>query len=207
MPFQVVQHSSQPQPILNPWFRRRYHESATELLVGFYKKGSAKPSITWPESVDEALCVGWIDGVRRSIDDTSYTIRFTPRKRGSTWSATNIRRVGELTQAGRMHPAGLAAFEARTANKSGIYSYEQTEPATLSLEMEATFRANTKAWNYFESKAPSYRKTAIHWVTRAKQEATREKRLAQLIDDCANERVMPQWSWRAASQEWRRWFV
>jgi uncharacterized protein YdeI (YjbR/CyaY-like superfamily) len=165
------------------------HASARELLVGFYKKDSAKPSITWPESVDQALCFGWIDGVRRRIDDVSYSIRFTPRKPISNWSAINIARVAELTKLGLMRPAGLRAFEQRREDKSAIYSYENAV-RTLDPADEKTFRANRKAWQFFNAQAPSYRRVCIYWVTSAKKEETRARRLATLIHDSANgERV------------------
>jgi uncharacterized protein YdeI (YjbR/CyaY-like superfamily) len=166
-------------------FRRwlaRNHDKATELLVGFYKKDSGLPSMTWPESVDQALAFGWIDGVRKRIDEVSYTIRFTPRRRGSIWSAINIARVDELTKLGLMEPAGLRAFEQRTAAKSGIYAYENA-PRTLSKEDEKKFRANRKAWTYFNAQAPSYQRVAIYWVMGAKREETRARRLALLIAD------------------------
>jgi len=171
-------------------FRRwleRNHDKASELLVGFYKKDSGRPSITWPESVDQALCFGWIDGVRKRIDDVSYTIRFTPRKRGSNWSAVNIRRVEELTKLELMQPAGLRAFELRTPEKSGIYAYENA-PRELSAADAKKFRANKKAWAYFNAQAPSYRRVAIYWIMSAKREETRARRLALLIDDSANGR-------------------
>jgi uncharacterized protein YdeI (YjbR/CyaY-like superfamily) len=168
------------------WLERN-HDKAAELLVGFYKRDSGRPSITWPESVDQALCFGWIDGVRKRIDDVSYTIRFTPRRRGSIWSAVNIRRVAELQKLGLMQPGGLKAFEARTAKKSGIYSYEKA-PVELAPADEKKFRANKKAWKYFNGQAPSYRRVAIHYVTSAKREETRARRLALLIDDSSHER-------------------
>jgi uncharacterized protein YdeI (YjbR/CyaY-like superfamily) len=167
-----------------------HHEREKELLVGFYKKGSGMPSITWPESVDEALCFGWIDGVRRSRDEESYTIRFTPRQARSTWSAVNIRRVAELTALGRMRPAGLRAFEARTADNSEIYAYEQRDNAALAPEEEARFRANPAAWEYFQSRPAGYRRTATWWVVSAKREETRRKRLATLIADSAQGRTI-----------------
>ena len=163
------------------------HASATELLVGFYKKDSGKPSITWPESVDEALCFGWIDGVRRRIDDVSYSIRFTPRKKSSTWSAINIGRVAELTKLGRMQPAGLRAFEHRREATSGIYSYEN-EARTLPAEYEKKLRANEKALEFFNAQPPGYRRVATYWVTSAKKEETRARRLDTLIEDSANGR-------------------
>ncbi len=161
------------------------HASATELLVGFYKKDSGKASITWPESVDQALCFGWIDGVRRRIDDVSYSIRFTPRKPTSNWSAINIARVEELTKLGLMRPAGLRAFEQRREDKSAIYAYENAV-RTLDPADEKTFRANRKAWQFFNAQAPWYRRVCIYWVTSAKKEETRARRLATLIHDSAN---------------------
>jgi uncharacterized protein YdeI (YjbR/CyaY-like superfamily) len=159
------------------------------LRVGFYKKGSGKPSITWPEAVDEALCYGWIDGVRRGIDDVSYAIRFTPRKSRSTWSAVNIKRVEELARLGHMRPAGLAAFAERAGEKSGIYAYEQ-KAAQLDDEYERQFRANQQAWDFFQAQAAWYRRTAIWWVISAKKEETRLKRLATLIEESAQGRTI-----------------
>ena len=164
---------------------------ARELLVGFYKKGSGKPSITWPEAVDEALCFGWIDGVRRSIDDDSYSIRFTPRRARSTWSAVNIRRAQELEREGRMHPAGLAAFAARRDDESAVYSYEQRHEAALDDEQLREFRANEPAWAFFESQPRSYRKAAVWWIVSAKKEETKRRRLATLIEDSARGRRVP----------------
>ena len=169
-----------------------HHGTETELVVGFHKKGSGRPSITWPESVDQALCFGWIDGIRRSLDEESYTIRFTPRKPRSTWSAVNINRARELIDEGLMRPAGLAAFEARADDRSAIYSYEQRHSAVLPPEMEERFRANRAAWRFFEAQPPSYRKTAIYWVTSAKKVETRQKRLTTLIEDSANGRRISQ---------------
>jgi uncharacterized protein YdeI (YjbR/CyaY-like superfamily) len=163
----------------------KHHARATELLVGFYKKGSGRPSITWPEAVDEALCFGWIDGVRRSLDADSYTIRFTPRRAGSTWSAVNVRRVAALTAEGIMRPAGLRAFEARAPEKTGIYSYEQRHTAALASEHLRQFQANAPAWAYFQAQPAWYRQAAIWWVVSAKKEETRLRRLAQLIADSA----------------------
>jgi uncharacterized protein YdeI (YjbR/CyaY-like superfamily) len=159
-----------------------HHATETELLVGFHKKGTGRPSITWPESVDEALCFGWIDGVRKRLDDDRYTIRFTPRKLGSIWSAVNIQRVGELTAQGRMRPAGQRAFGTRDEGRSRVYSYERAR-AGLSAQDEAAFRANPQAWAFFQAQPPSYRKTAAWWVVSAKREETRGKRLATLIAD------------------------
>ena len=162
------------------WLKKN-HKTASELLVGFYKKDSGKPSITWPESVDEALCVGWIDGVRRRVDDLSYTIRFTPRKRESTWSAVNIRRVEVLTKEGRLHPDGVRAFEARRESKSRIYAYEQKR-AELDEPYRGMFEKNKAAWKFFQTQAPWYRKQVRWWVTSAKTEETRLKRLKRLIE-------------------------
>jgi uncharacterized protein YdeI (YjbR/CyaY-like superfamily) len=157
------------------------HTKAKELLVGYYKVSTGKPSMTWSESVDQALCFGWIDGIRRSIDDESYSIRFTPRKPNSNWSAVNIKKVEELLAAGQMTPAGLRLFEMRKEEKSEVYSYEN-RIETFPPEVEARFKQNEKAWEFFSKQAPSYRKTAIYWVMSAKQAVTFEKRLAQLID-------------------------
>jgi uncharacterized protein YdeI (YjbR/CyaY-like superfamily) len=161
------------------------HETADEVLVGFYKKKAGKPSMTWSESVDQALCFGWIDGKGRSLGDEAHTIRFTPRRPKSNWSAINIAKVARLTEAGLMRPAGLAAFEKRQEARSGVYSYEQRHLATLTEEQEAEFRANQKAWEWFQAAAPSYRKSAVFWVTSAKRPETVAKRLHRLIDDSA----------------------
>lgn len=174
---------------LRAWLAER-HDKTQELWVGFYKKGSGKPSITWPEAVDEALCFGWIDGIRKGIDEESYTNRFTPRKAGSIWSAVNIKRVGELTSLGLMLPAGLRAFEKRSEEKSGIYAYEQRDAARLEDADERQFRANKPAWNFFQAQPASYRKAAIWWVISAKKEETRRKRLATLIEDSEHERTI-----------------
>ncbi|HKI24013.1 MAG TPA: YdeI/OmpD-associated family protein [Gaiellaceae bacterium] len=164
------------------------HDSESEVVVGFHKKHTGLPSLTWTESVREALCFGWIDGVRRRIHDDSYAIRFTPRKQGSNWSVVNVRHVEELTRAGRMHPAGLEAFEARTPEKTGVYTYENRHEAKLSLEHEEQLQANEKAWEFFQAQPPGYRQTAIFWVVSAKREETRARRLATLIDDSAHRR-------------------
>jgi uncharacterized protein YdeI (YjbR/CyaY-like superfamily) len=167
------------------------HETATELLVGFHKKGTGKPSMTWPESVEQALCFGWIDGVRRSLGDDSYTIRFTPRKRTSTWSRVNLEKVEELKRRGLMRPAGLLAHKARRAAKTGIYSYEQRESAELPVEYGERLRADPAAWEFWTSRPPSYRKAAVWWVVSAKREETRERRLARLIEDSRSGRTVP----------------
>ena len=160
------------------------HATAGELLVGFHKKGSGKPSMTWPESVDEALCFGWIDGIRKSLDDDSYTIRFTPRRPKSIWSVVNIKRAGALMDAGAMAPAGLSAFETRLENRSGIYSYEQRKD-TLPEPYAGKLRKQKAAWSFFHAQPPSYRKKVGWWVVSAKQEPTRLKRLEQLLEASA----------------------
>jgi uncharacterized protein YdeI (YjbR/CyaY-like superfamily) len=163
-------------------FRRwleEHHDATQEVWVGFHKKSSGKPSITWPEAVDEALCFGWIDGVRKGIDDVSYTIRFTPRKPRSIWSAVSVKRARELAGLGLMRTAGLKAFEERAEEKSGLYAYEQQ------------FRANKKAWDFFQAQAAWYRRAAIWWVISAKKEETRLKRLATLIEDPERGRTIP----------------
>lgn len=163
----------------------QYHAVEKELLVGFYKRDSGKPSITWPESVDCALSYGWIDGVRNSIDGIRYQIRFTPRKPTSIWSAVNVKRVAELTKLGLMRPSGVKAFEARKGDKTGIYAYEQRKNAKLLPAYEKQFRANKKAWEFFQAQPPWYQRTASYRVISAKQEETRQKRLNQLIKDSA----------------------
>ncbi len=168
----------------------KHHATAGELWVGFHKKGSGTPSITWPESVDEALCFGWIDGLRRSLDADRYVIRFTPRRSTSTWSAVNIRRVAELEASGRMRRAGRDAFAARRENRTGIYAYER-RPLDLPAEFAAPLRANRAAWAYWQGATPSYRKSVAWWIVSAKQAATRQRRLAQLIADSAAGRPVP----------------
>jgi uncharacterized protein YdeI (YjbR/CyaY-like superfamily) len=167
------------------------HETARELWVGFFKVGSGRPSITWPQSVDEALCFGWIDGLRKSIDAHSYMIRFTPRRPGSIWSAVNMARVAELTAQGRMQPAGLAAFARRKDETSAIYAYEQRENAALDETEEQQMRAIPAAWQFFQAQPRSYRQAAVRWVISAKKPATRQSRLARLIDDSAQGRTVP----------------
>lgn len=174
------------QSTFRKWLEKN-HAKSKELLVGFYKVGCGKKSITWSESVDEALCFGWIDGVRKSIDKESYTIRFTPRKPTSIWSAINIKKVEELTQKGLMHPAGIQAYTKRKENKSRIYSYEK-EVENLSDGFMEKIKLNKKAWNYFQSMAPSYQRSCIDWIMTAKQETTKIKRLEELIDDSVKER-------------------
>jgi uncharacterized protein YdeI (YjbR/CyaY-like superfamily) len=163
------------------WLEKNYNK-ATELFVGFYKVNSGKPSMTWSQSVDQAICFGWIDGVRKSIDKDSYFIRFTPRKPTSIWSAINIKKVEDLIKQGLMQPAGLASFKLRKESKSKIYAYEK-EAVKLSDDFEKKFKANKKAWEFFQSLPPSYKKHALYWVMTSKQEATAIKRLEELITD------------------------
>jgi uncharacterized protein YdeI (YjbR/CyaY-like superfamily) len=174
------------------------HATATCLIVGFYKKGSGRPSLTWPESVDEALCYGWIDGVRKGIDAESYTIRFTPRKKGSVWSSVNVARVQALTGLGLMQPAGLAAFHARKEGRSGIYSHEQG-----AVEMPEPYlgilRENAAAWVFYEKQPASYRKAVNWWVASAKKEEARRKRLDSLAAHSARGERVPQFTWKKAS--------
>jgi uncharacterized protein YdeI (YjbR/CyaY-like superfamily) len=165
------------------WLEKN-HATATELWVGFYKKNSGKPSITWPESVGHALCFGWIDGIRKRVDEISYQIRFTPRRRGSIWSAINIKRAKELVRQKQMQPAGLRAFGARIENKLGIYSYEQRS-TELSEPYAKLLKKDNAAWNFFENQPPSYRKMIGWWIISAKKEETRMARLAKLISASA----------------------
>jgi uncharacterized protein YdeI (YjbR/CyaY-like superfamily) len=161
------------------WLEKN-HASARELWVGFYRRDSGKPSITWPESVDEALCFGWIDGIRKRVDEISYQIRFTPRRRGSIWSAINIKRAKELKKEKRMRPAGLKAFAAKIENKSGIYSYEQ-HPAELPAAYAKLMKKNKAAWDFFQAQPPGYRKMMSWYIVSAKKEETRMQRLNKAI--------------------------
>jgi uncharacterized protein YdeI (YjbR/CyaY-like superfamily) len=165
--------------LFRQWLQRN-HESVAELWVGFRKKSTGRASITWPESVDQALCFGWIDGIRKSIDEESYMIRFTPRRRGSVWSAVNTRRAHELIELGLMQPAGARAFAERDEEKTKQYSFER-DNVELSESQLKQFRANRKAWRFWQAQPPSYRRTVTWWVTSAKQEPTRERRLTRLI--------------------------
>lgn len=171
------------------WLKEN-HKKETELVVGFYKVDSGIPSMTWSQSVDEALCFGWIDGVRKSIDKDSYQIRFTRRRPGSFWSAVNLKKIEELTQKGLMQPAGIECFQNRKSEKSGTYTYEN-EAVKLSPQFEKQLKSNKIAWKYFQSLAPSYKKSSTNWVMSAKQEATRLKRFNQLLADC--EKGINQW--------------
>jgi uncharacterized protein YdeI (YjbR/CyaY-like superfamily) len=169
---------------LRAWFEQ-HHETANELLVGYYKKGAGRPGIKHSDAVEQALCFGWIDSAGRRIDDERYQVRFTPRRQGSVWSAVNVAKVAELTERGLMHPAGVRAFEARRADRVATYSYEQPEGAELDEEQLARLRAVPAAWEWFARQASSYRRSAAHWVISAKRPETRERRLAQLIADSA----------------------
>ena len=169
-----------------------HHAEESELIVGFWKRGTGRPSPTWPESVDEALCYGWIDGIRRSIDAESYSNRFTPRRAHSNWSAINIARVAVLTAEGRMQPAGLAASEKRSEARSGVYSYEQRTNPTLNEEEQRAFQANESAWQFFQAQAPWYQRASTGWVISAKKEETRTRRLARLIGESGNGRRLAQ---------------
>jgi len=169
-------------------FRRwlaSHHAAAKELWVGFHKVGVGRAGIRYAEALDEALCFGWIDGVRRSLGATRYTIRFTPRRPRSIWSAVNVARVEELTRLGRMRPAGVRAFAARTAERTGVYSFERLAAAKLTKSQEAALRANRRAAKFFDAQPAGYRRTAIHWVVSAKKEETRQRRLKLLISDSA----------------------
>jgi uncharacterized protein YdeI (YjbR/CyaY-like superfamily) len=174
-------------------FRRwlaAHHADHDELLVGFHKRATTTPSMTWPESVEVALCFGWIDGIRRRVDDDRYTIRFTPRRPRSIWSAKNIATATALVEHGRMMPAGIRAFEARNEERSRVYSFERAQPAALEPGDEQRFQANASAWQYFTAQAPWYRRAAVHWVISAKRAETRASRLGTLIADSAAGRAI-----------------
>jgi uncharacterized protein YdeI (YjbR/CyaY-like superfamily) len=176
------------------------HDSATEIWVGLYKKNSAEKGITYSETLDQALCYGWIDGALKSVDENVWMKRFTPRKPGSIWSLVNIKRVEELKKRSLMMPAGLRAFDARVKEKSGIYSYEQKEK-DLAEDYKKKLTANRKAWKFFQSQAPSYRRTATHWVMRAKQEETRQKRLNELIEESGKGLRLKQFAYSSWKRE------
>lgn len=174
------------------------HATVDFLWVGFYKKGSGRQSITWPESVDEALCYGWIDGIRKSLDAESYLIRFTPRKIRSVWSSVNINRAQVLIDLGRMQPTGLVAFQARKENRSGIYSHEQRD-VSLPEPYQGLLRENTTAWEFFQKQPASYRKAASWWIASAKKDDTRRKRLDALVAHSARAERLPQFTWKRSS--------
>jgi uncharacterized protein YdeI (YjbR/CyaY-like superfamily) len=184
--------AAKPRYFAKPADFRRWleanHIEAGELWVGFHKVHTGSPSITWPQSVDQALCFGWIDGVRRSLGEDAYAIRFTPRKPTSIWSNVNTRRAAELTKAGLMAPAGRAAFGRRDAKRAGIYAFEDGNAKTFAFDalFEKQFRARRRAWKFFEAQPPGYRRVVTKWVMSAKREETRAKRLAQLIADSVN---------------------
>jgi uncharacterized protein YdeI (YjbR/CyaY-like superfamily) len=170
-----------------------HHTTAAELMVGFHKIGSGLPSMTWSESVDEALCFGWIDGVRRRIDDTSYVQRFTPRRRGSIWSIVNVAKVEALTLSGRMQASGLIAYAARSVSRTGIYAFEQAKPAVFTSTEIHDFQSCVAAWQYFDAAAPSYKRSMTHWVVSAKRPLTRARRLSQLMKACEEHKRIPRY--------------
>jgi uncharacterized protein YdeI (YjbR/CyaY-like superfamily) len=176
---------------LRAWLEA-HHDSETELWVGYYKKGTGIPSLSWSEAVDEALCFGWIDGVVRRVDDKRHVQRFTPRKASSNWSAVNIAKVAALRAEGRMRPAGEAAFARRRDDRSAIYAYEQRENPVLEPAQEAQLRANEAAWAYFSARPPSYQRVALYWVVSAKKPETRARRLVTLIEESAAGRPLKQ---------------
>jgi uncharacterized protein YdeI (YjbR/CyaY-like superfamily) len=176
-----------------------HHLTADDVIVGAWKKATGKPSLTWPEIVEEALCVGWIDSIRRTVPGDGWTIRLTPRRKRSIWSAVNVAKVQQLREAGRMRPAGEAAFAARQADRTGIYSFEQPADPELTAAEEALFRADDAAWAWFSAKAPSFRKQALHWVISAKRPETRERRLATLIASSAAGHPIPHMTARRSS--------
>ena len=181
-----------PSPAAWRAWLEQHHAEARELWVGLYTRDSGRPSITWPEAVDGALCFGWIDGVRKSVDAVSYKIRFTPRKPRSVWSAVNVKRAAELSTMGLMHPAGLAAVQKREGKRSEMYSYEQRKSARLPAAYERKFRVHKIAWRFFQSQAPWYQRTCSWWVISAKKEETRLKRLAALIETSERQRTLPE---------------
>jgi uncharacterized protein YdeI (YjbR/CyaY-like superfamily) len=185
-------------PQLRDWLDE-HHETAADLIVGAWKKGTGKPTLTWEEIVEEALCVGWIDSIRRSVPGDGWTIRLTPRRKGGNWSAVNVAKVAALRAAGRMRPAGEAAFAERRDDRTAIYSFEQARDPELAADEEARFRADAAAWAWFSAKAPSFRKQALHWVISAKRPETRERRLAVLIASSADGRPIPQMVVRRSS--------
>lgn len=175
---------------LRAWFEAN-HETAPELFVGYWKKGSGRSGVSHPEAIEQALCFGWIDSIGRRVDDRAYQVRFTPRRPRSVWSAVNVAKITELTGRGLMHPAGTKAFEARKPDQTAVYSYEQPDGVELTEEQIAQFRANPAAWTWYGDQSASYRKAAVHWVTSAKRADTRERRMAQLISDSAAGRRVP----------------
>jgi uncharacterized protein YdeI (YjbR/CyaY-like superfamily) len=177
-------------PEWEAWLERE-HERADGLWMSIAKRGAPRPTVSYSDALDVALCFGWIDGVRRSLGEEAYMIRFTPRKPSSTWSAINVAKVAALVEEGKMTAAGLEAFKSRTAAKTGTYSYERNKAAKLPRAYEEALRANRRAAAFFDAQAPWYRRTATHWVISAKREETRERRLAQLIADSAKGLEIP----------------
>ena len=175
---------------LRAWFLE-HHADAPELLVGYYKKHTGKPTVQHTEAIEQALCFGWIDSIGRRIDDERYQVRFTPRRKGSVWSAINVAKIAELTAAGLMHPAGLHAFETRKPARVAAYSYEQPADAVLDAEQTARFEGEEAAWKWFSAQSASYRRAAVHWVVSAKRPETRQRRLDQLITDSTAGRTVP----------------
>jgi uncharacterized protein YdeI (YjbR/CyaY-like superfamily) len=175
---------------LRDWLQRN-HDSAAELLVGLHKRHTGRATLSWPQLVDELLCFGWIDGVRRRIDDHSYSIRITPRKPRSIWSAVNVARAAELEAAGLMHAAGRAAVGRRSEDRTGVYSYDRATPAKFDAVYEQRLRASAAAARFFDSQPPWYRRTATHWVMSAKRQETRDRRFAQLLEHSAAGRPVP----------------
>jgi uncharacterized protein YdeI (YjbR/CyaY-like superfamily) len=180
-----------PTPAAWRAWLERHHADATEVWVGYHRKGTGRASLTWPQSVDEALCFGWIDGVRKRVDESSYKIRFTPRRPRSHWSAVNVARVRQLSAEGRMHPAGMRAFAERLEERTAQASYERAEPAVLRPDEERRLRADPAAAAFFDAQPPWYRRAATHWVVSAKREETRRRRLEQLVADSAAGRPVP----------------
>jgi uncharacterized protein YdeI (YjbR/CyaY-like superfamily) len=175
---------------LRAWFLE-HHADAPELFVGYYKKHTGKPTVGHEQAIEQALCFGWIDSIGRRIDEERYQVRFTPRRKGSVWSAVNIAKIAELTAAGQMHPAGLHAYETRKPERVAVYSYEQPEDAVLDEQQTARFQSEEAAWQWFSAQPASYRRAAVHWVVSAKRPDTRERRLVQLIGDSAAGRTVP----------------
>ncbi|WP_246606026.1 YdeI/OmpD-associated family protein [Paractinoplanes toevensis] len=174
---------------LRAWFEQ-HHESALELFVGYWKKGSGRAGVSHPEAIEQALCFGWIDSIARRIDEASYRVRFTPRRKGSVWSEVNVAKIAELTERGLMRPAGTRAFDSRKIDAAPAYSYEQGG-AELDLEQIARFKTQKAAWEWFEGQSAYYRRAASHWVISAKRPETRERRLSQLIADSGAGRRVP----------------
>jgi uncharacterized protein YdeI (YjbR/CyaY-like superfamily) len=175
---------------LRAWFER-HHDTAPELFVGYWKKGSGRTGVTHPEAIEQALCFGWIDSIGRGIDEQRYQVRFTPRRKGSVWSKINVAKIAELTEQGLMHEAGRRAFDQRKPDRVAVYSYEQPSEAVFDRAQTDAFRSRSSAWEWFCAQSPSYRRTAVHWVVSAKRPDTRDRRLAQLIEDSAAGRKVP----------------